>query len=108
MSAQIDKREPTAYDEDYYNQLATQYASTSIKQLKSAPQWVPDSATNECMLCGSNFTLTNRRHHCRRCGICVCKKCAPAGNTRPISEWGLTNPVRHCKKCYMSPALNWT
>jgi hypothetical protein len=29
-----------------------------------APVWVPDHLTRECMLCGSAFSMLNRRHHC--------------------------------------------
>lgn len=70
------------------------------------PTWAKNSRS--CMLCKHRFSrLLPRRHHCRRCGRCVCAKCAPAANTRPILEWQILKPVRHCKECYMSPLLNW-
>lgn len=34
----------------------------------TAPQWVPDSQAPVCMKCGSRFSFTKRRHHCRACG----------------------------------------
>lgn len=34
----------------------------------TAPQWVPDSQAPACMKCGSRFSFTKRRHHCRACG----------------------------------------
>lgn len=34
----------------------------------TAPQWVPDSQAPVCMKCGSKFSFTRRRHHCRACG----------------------------------------
>lgn len=34
----------------------------------TAPQWVPDSQAPVCMKCGSRFSFTRRRHHCRACG----------------------------------------
>lgn len=40
-----------------------------------APVWVPDSLVLNCMVCNSKFTLINRKHHCRKCGACICKKC---------------------------------
>merc|ERR1712018_841804 len=40
-----------------------------------APYWVPDDASNNCSCCKSEFTVLNRRHHCRRCGNLVCKTC---------------------------------
>lgn len=38
--------------------------------------WVPDVAVNACMLCKSEFSFWNRKHHCRRCGAVVCYACS--------------------------------
>lgn len=38
--------------------------------------WVPDEDTPSCQLCEVPFTLTRRRHHCRKCGSCVCGPCS--------------------------------
>lgn len=38
--------------------------------------WIPDSSVRGCMVCGARFTLLVRRHHCRRCGACVCHGCS--------------------------------
>lgn len=65
------------------------------------------SNTDTCECCGVKFTMVKRRHHCRRCGHCVCVECAPKANTRPIPEWDIKDPVRHCKDCFQSPLLNW-
>lgn len=40
-----------------------------------APVWVPDALVPKCMVCDTPFTLFNRRHHCRNCGACICRKC---------------------------------
>jgi hypothetical protein len=69
--------------------------------------WVPDLVCNKCMLCEKKFSIMTRKHHCRNCGKCVCESCAPAKNTRPIKSMGLHDPVRHCRKCYRSPIVNW-
>ncbi|CAK0805831.1 unnamed protein product [Prorocentrum cordatum] len=61
------------------------------------PPWAADC--DDCMLCRAAFTVLFRRHHCRRCGKCVCGNCAPWSEARPVPEWGLTDPVRHCKEC---------
>ena len=38
---------------------------------------VPDGSTPACMICGKHFNfLLRRRHHCRRCGACVCDGCS--------------------------------
>lgn len=60
-----------------------------------APVWSPD--TKECNICGVNFALTRRRHHCRRCGLCVCSQCSPYQWFFPtISE----KLQRVCCSCY--------
>lgn len=69
--------------------------------------WVPDIVCNRCMICNTTFNIIRRKHHCRKCGKCVCVDCAPADNTLPIPEQGLRDPVRHCKNCYRSPAVAW-
>ena len=59
--------------------------------------WVLDEDVKMCMLCGSVFGITNRRHHCRCCGDLVCAACAPYMVTvYEISDLG---PVRVCTRC---------
>ena len=77
-------------------------------QVHSGPTWGPDKDILECLICKASFSFMTRRHHCRRCGKCVCNKCAPAKNCRPIIEWGFKDSVRHCKLCYMSPIVKWS
>lgn len=38
--------------------------------------WSKDEASNICQLCSDGFSLTNRRHHCRACGVLCCDKCS--------------------------------
>ena len=42
----------------------------------TAPVWVSDEAVSTCRACNALFTLTNRRHHCRKCGDIFCKSCS--------------------------------
>lgn len=91
-------------------ELPTELPETTITQpacteSKDAIDWVPDHEAKECMICNRKFSLIQRRHHCRRCGKCVCSVCAPKDNTRPIPEWKIKEPVRHCKRCFMSPTV---
>lgn len=39
-------------------------------------EWVADADRSSCYVCATNFTLTNRRHHCRLCGEVVCASCS--------------------------------
>ncbi|RYG64547.1 hypothetical protein EON64_13770, partial [archaeon] len=63
-----------------------------------APLWKPDSNSNECELCHTQFTLLFRRHHCRNCGALVCVTCS---NRKFLLEHvHATNAVRVCDNCY--------
>lgn len=42
----------------------------------SRRHWVEDQKVDACMLCSAPFTLTYRKHHCRRCGKVICGKCS--------------------------------
>ena len=35
-----------------------------------------DTDSNHCLLCHQLFTLFNRKHHCRLCGILICANCS--------------------------------
>ncbi|GMT23903.1 hypothetical protein PFISCL1PPCAC_15200 [Pristionchus fissidentatus] len=62
--------------------------------IPSAP-WEDDGGVHSCRVCRGGFTLTNRKHHCRRCGFIFCKSCS-SGRVRMAS---LPNPVRVCDGC---------
>lgn len=38
--------------------------------------WVGDNKSDHCMLCVDKFSYSNRRHHCRACGILCCAPCS--------------------------------
>eukprot|EP00944_MAST-04C_sp_MAST-4C-sp1_P006113 g6113.t1 len=50
--------------------------------------WVSDSE-KVCQKCKSPFTLLNRRHHCRYCGMLLCQDC---------SKWKVQK-LRACQDC---------
>lgn len=39
------------------------------------PYWIPDNMSLFCMICNLKFTFIKRRHHCRACGLVLCKTC---------------------------------
>ncbi|XP_067686347.1 uncharacterized protein [Haliotis asinina] len=56
------------------------------------PVWVPDNQASRCMQCDAKFTFFRRKHHCRRCGIIVCKACLTTETSEKV-----------CKACYTEP-----
>ncbi|KAJ8560901.1 hypothetical protein K7X08_027091 [Anisodus acutangulus] len=66
--------------------------------------WMPDHSCRVCYDCDTQFTLFNRRHHCRLCGRVFCAKCTsnwipvPSSDPRPLQEeW---EKIRVCNYCY--------
>ncbi|XP_063797306.1 FYVE, RhoGEF and PH domain-containing protein 5 isoform X2 [Pseudophryne corroboree] len=50
-----------------------------------------------CMNCGSDFTLTLRRHHCHACGKIVCRSCSR--NKYPL-KYLKDRPSKVCNGCF--------
>jgi len=69
---------------------------------ETAPVWYADRESGDCMRCGKAFgsvvSLTNRRHHCRKCGYLVCAKCS--AQKAVIPSLGTPTPKRVCLPCY--------
>nr|GMD33692.1 1-phosphatidylinositol-3-phosphate 5-kinase FAB1B-like isoform X1 [Ipomoea batatas] len=67
--------------------------------------WMPDQSCRVCYECDSQFTLFNRRHHCRICGRVFCSKCTsnwvPAPSTDPSNPRVNREKVRACNYCFM-------
>eukprot|EP00931_Biecheleriopsis_adriatica_P111477 TRINITY_DN85864_c0_g1_i1.p1 TRINITY_DN85864_c0_g1~~TRINITY_DN85864_c0_g1_i1.p1 ORF type:complete len:237 (-),score=30.36 TRINITY_DN85864_c0_g1_i1:59-769(-) len=68
-------------------------------QQAGAPKWTPDSDAARCQLCQASFWMLSRRHHCRKCGRCVCSECSPEACRKPLPQFGYTQPCRQCKVC---------
>ena len=68
-----------------------------------AAVWVPDSEANTCMHCKKvQFTLVNRRHHCRKCGVVCCNPCSSKRILLPAQS---SKPLRVCNSCYDELAM---
>ncbi|KAK4474687.1 hypothetical protein MN116_001816 [Schistosoma mekongi] len=63
-------------------------------------QWVKDEGATNCAAdgCGTRFSLTERKHHCRNCGKVFCSKCSRFESE--IYRLRLFKPVRVCQSCH--------
>ncbi|KAF7843680.1 1-phosphatidylinositol-3-phosphate 5-kinase FAB1B [Senna tora] len=66
--------------------------------------WMPDKSCMVCYECDSQFTLFNRRHHCRHCGRVFCAKCTansvPAPSSIQRNKLVERDRIRVCNYCY--------
>ncbi|XP_010432591.1 PREDICTED: 1-phosphatidylinositol-3-phosphate 5-kinase FAB1A isoform X2 [Camelina sativa] len=66
--------------------------------------WMPDHSCPVCYECDAQFTVFNRRHHCRLCGRVFCAKCAANSIPSPSDETKDTHEepekIRVCNYCY--------
>ncbi|KAI0523274.1 hypothetical protein KFK09_005669 [Dendrobium nobile] len=67
--------------------------------------WMPDDSCRVCYECDSQFTVFNRRHHCRLCGRIFCAKCTSnfvpvnSDETRNMQEEN-ERRIRVCNYCF--------
>lgn len=70
----------------------------AVAEQDLSPVWVPDDGAPVCMHCRkTQFTVLNRRHHCRKCGIVCCNACS---NKRWVLQHQSPKPVRVCLSCF--------
>ncbi|XP_010656079.1 1-phosphatidylinositol-3-phosphate 5-kinase FAB1B isoform X2 [Vitis vinifera] len=66
--------------------------------------WMPDKSCRVCYECDSQFTVFNRRHHCRLCGRVFCAKCTansvPAPSDEPKAGPEDWERIRVCNFCF--------
>ena len=62
--------------------------------------WMKDEGVGACVDCGINFTIYERRHHCRCCGRVFCSSCSQY--QAEIPRLKILQPVRVCKTCHDS------
>ncbi|BES87468.1 Beach [Nesidiocoris tenuis] len=65
-----------------------------------ADHWVKDDGAEACNSCKVKFSIYERRHHCRNCGLLFCSKCSRFESE--ISRLRILKPVRVCQGCHSS------
>eukprot|EP00457_Paulinella_chromatophora_P006737 gb/GEZN01006756.1/.p1 GENE.gb/GEZN01006756.1/~~gb/GEZN01006756.1/.p1 ORF type:complete len:346 (+),score=66.89 gb/GEZN01006756.1/:26-1039(+) len=69
--------------------------SKSLKALTPEDRyWMPDSASDQCLVCSEGFGWFGSKHHCRLCGFIVCSTCSDFQK-----EMG-GQAERVCKPCF--------
>lgn len=69
--------------------------SDAMFSADSAPQWADSDCCHRCRV---QFSLVQRKHHCRCCGQIFCGKCS--GKQAPIPKFGIEREVRVCEDCF--------
>ncbi|CAL5975490.1 FYVE_zinc finger domain-containing protein [Hexamita inflata] len=68
----------------------------------SQEKWLADNDVPACMMCGTQFGFSNRRHHCRRCGRVFCAVCCPEAEFRACL---ICVPAKEIDERLQSPQL---
>jgi growth factor-regulated tyrosine kinase substrate len=71
-------------------------SSSHMLETSTAPVWVDSEF---CMRCRSAFTFTNRKHHCRSCGLIFDQACS--SHVMPLPKFGIKEEVRVCDGCWV-------
>ncbi|KAL5508914.1 hypothetical protein EMCRGX_G004177 [Ephydatia muelleri] len=67
-------------------------------------EWVDSDSVVTCMACREEFSLLNRKHHCRSCGKVFCGNCCSRKGMLASSK----EPVRVCNACYKKHSVKST
>eukprot|EP00042_Codosiga_hollandica_P045856 m.472504 g.472504 ORF g.472504 m.472504 type:complete len:845 (-) comp57112_c0_seq6:932-3466(-) len=77
------------------NKYITLAGGDSKVKAQARKVWVPDDKVKVCMVCNkTEFTLIQRRHHCRNCGRVVCGACSKGKAVVNVGK-----PERVCNEC---------
>ena len=60
--------------------------------------WISDDIVKFCSKCYKSFTLFQRRHHCRICGMIFCMDCI--NKTIEVKYLNNINLIKVCEKCF--------
>eukprot|EP01130_Rhizamoeba_saxonica_P008545 TRINITY_DN345_c0_g1_i4.p1 TRINITY_DN345_c0_g1~~TRINITY_DN345_c0_g1_i4.p1 ORF type:complete len:522 (-),score=74.89 TRINITY_DN345_c0_g1_i4:2325-3890(-) len=87
----------TAIDQ-HHNSLGSLQRKSSRSHGSIAPLWIPDKEASNCMQCNRKFSMIQRKHHCRRCGKCICGRCSSNRVLLPFIHQ--STKVRVCIRCF--------
>jgi hypothetical protein len=77
---------------------STNDAMRNDMQAPGMPTWMQDDEASACFACDVEFTLTYRRHHCRRCRSIFCERCTVQRSK--ILVLAITENARVCDECF--------
>ncbi|KAK8772790.1 hypothetical protein V5799_012677 [Amblyomma americanum] len=77
------------------NYRAVQDTVNLMKMEDQAPEWADGDCCHRCRV---QFSLVQRKHHCRNCGQIFCQKCS--SQNAPIPRFGIEKEVRVCEACF--------
>lgn len=106
----FDSRRDLAFLVDVYNDLkngGTKFPPPPVQNAKNlldtstAPAWTDSDV---CMRCRTAFTFTNRKHHCRNCGLVFDQACS--SRAMPLPKFGIKEEVRVCESCWVKAGKN--
>uniref|UniRef100_T1IQW8 Hepatocyte growth factor-regulated tyrosine kinase substrate n=1 Tax=Strigamia maritima TaxID=126957 RepID=T1IQW8_STRMM len=88
--------------QDILNIMKTEgYAFPVLKETDAmfvadrAPEWADAECCHRCRV---QFSVVQRKHHCRNCGQVFCSKCS--AKTSTIPKFGIEKEVRVCDACF--------
>lgn len=70
----------------------------------SKPAWASDGEHKVCFHCNSAFSVLNRRHHCRHCGLVFCGNCT--SKKLKVDRLGMAEENRVCDECFLEVVTN--
>lgn len=84
-------------------EMGTRFSQSELKvstfeqrrKVHSSRSWVSDKNVRACQECERGFSVTRRKHHCRKCGGVFCHECSDNRVLLPSSS----KPVRVCDAC---------
>lgn len=68
LNTSVDKENDSISRNSFRGVQRVLFAESAGSVRPSMGLWLPDSASQTCLQCGTGFGLFTRRHHCRTCG----------------------------------------